>query len=121
MKFENFSPVGPKRDQHWENFQESLANVAKWIDANWPGSSYIMGDQISYADMTVVSHELHEPCSRTLEFWKVCHAHTLPGSAEDVLRCSFAWFPNPDLTFTPKSAAGYQMRLTSAVCCYEFL
>lgn len=52
MKLEEFSPLGPKRDLHWKNLKEIYAVMADWLAKGEPGP-FMMGDKISYADVTI--------------------------------------------------------------------
>lgn len=52
MKLEEFSPIGPKRDLHWKTLKERHAIMASWLAKN-ESSPFVMGDKISYADITI--------------------------------------------------------------------
>ncbi|EGN96903.1 hypothetical protein SERLA73DRAFT_185150 [Serpula lacrymans var. lacrymans S7.3] len=48
-KFEDISPEGPKREQHWKNAKDFLGVVDGWYSKS--GGKWIMGDTFSYADI----------------------------------------------------------------------
>ena len=53
-RLEDLSPPGPQRDQHWKQLQNSLGAVDSWLSKNGDGKKFVMGDTISYADLTIV-------------------------------------------------------------------
>ena len=53
-RLEDLSPPGPQRDQHWKQLQDSLGAVDSWLSKNGDGKKFVMGDTISYADLTIV-------------------------------------------------------------------
>lgn len=55
MKLEEFSPPGPKRDLHWETLKERYAIMASWL-AKGDSGPFIMGNKISYADVTIAGY-----------------------------------------------------------------
>ncbi|KAL4062937.1 hypothetical protein J3A83DRAFT_4301539 [Scleroderma citrinum] len=53
QKFEEFSPEGPERDQHWSVLEKGLTTSKMWYD-NTDGK-WLMGSTFSYADIVVGS------------------------------------------------------------------
>ncbi|KAF7972750.1 hypothetical protein HWV62_17114 [Athelia sp. TMB] len=51
-KLEEFSPPGPTRDGHWKNLRDQYGVLAGWLAKNEKGP-FVMGEQISYADITI--------------------------------------------------------------------
>ncbi|EGN93792.1 hypothetical protein SERLA73DRAFT_115219 [Serpula lacrymans var. lacrymans S7.3] len=51
LKMEEWSPVGPKREEHWDHLKQSLDVVEGWY-ARTPGP-WIMGDTFSHADIII--------------------------------------------------------------------
>lgn len=54
-KMEDFSPLGPIRDGQMKKAKESFATMAGWLKKNGEGGKYVMGDIVSYADITLAS------------------------------------------------------------------
>ncbi|KAL4062936.1 hypothetical protein V8B97DRAFT_1649565 [Scleroderma yunnanense] len=49
QKFEEFSPEGPERDQHWSVLEKGFTTIKTWYD-NTDGK-WLMGSTFSYADI----------------------------------------------------------------------
>ncbi|EGN96317.1 hypothetical protein SERLA73DRAFT_186005 [Serpula lacrymans var. lacrymans S7.3] len=50
-KWEDLSPIGPKREADWQNIKAGLGVIDGWYSKS--GGKWIMGDTFSYADMIV--------------------------------------------------------------------
>lgn len=48
-KFSEFSPEGPKRDEHWAIMERIFNTSKEWYDEE--GGKWLMGDTFSYADI----------------------------------------------------------------------
>ncbi|EGO21855.1 hypothetical protein SERLADRAFT_474837 [Serpula lacrymans var. lacrymans S7.9] len=53
VKWEDISPVGPKRDADWKNVKEAFGIIDGWYSKS--GGKWIMGDTFSYADILVAA------------------------------------------------------------------
>ncbi|KAI6038813.1 hypothetical protein EDC04DRAFT_2868204 [Pisolithus marmoratus] len=53
QKISEFSPEGPKRDEHWTTLQRAMGTCKEWYDKE--GGKWLMGDVFSYADILVAS------------------------------------------------------------------
>lgn len=54
-KLEDISPPGQKLEEYWKKTQEGFGVVHGWISKNGKGKQFVMGDTISYADVTIAS------------------------------------------------------------------
>ena len=55
-RLEDLAPPGSeKRKGHWAGLEKAFTVVAQWLDAGEDGRPFFMGEQISYADITVAS------------------------------------------------------------------
>jgi len=54
-KLEEFAPPGPQRDNIWRQAQEAFGVVDSWLEKNGKEKKYVMGDVISYADITIAA------------------------------------------------------------------
>lgn len=54
-RLEDLSPVGAQRDADWKGVREGYGHVDGWMKKNRNGTKYVMGDSISYADVTIAS------------------------------------------------------------------
>jgi glutathione S-transferase len=52
-KLEDFSPVGPVRDEQWKAVKGALDVVDYWLARGVPGQAYIAGDSPSFVDFVV--------------------------------------------------------------------
>jgi len=52
-KLEDLSPPGPQRDEHWKEAEKTFGVVESWLAANGEEKPFVMGDMISYADVTI--------------------------------------------------------------------
>ncbi|KAI5980958.1 hypothetical protein EDC04DRAFT_2853510 [Pisolithus marmoratus] len=52
-KFTEFSPEGPKRDEHWVAIERALETYKEWYDEE--EGKWMMGDTFSYADILTAS------------------------------------------------------------------
>jgi len=60
LKMEEFAPPGPKRNEVWAAVKAGFDTVAVKYTSNGDGTlPYFYGDQISYADLVVVSYLLY--------------------------------------------------------------
>ncbi|EGN94156.1 hypothetical protein SERLA73DRAFT_78076 [Serpula lacrymans var. lacrymans S7.3] len=53
VKWEDISPVGPKRDADWKNTKAAFGIIDGWYSKS--GGKWIMGDTFSYADILVAA------------------------------------------------------------------
>lgn len=56
-KLEEFSPLGPQRDAHWAQVEEGHGVADGWLSKNEKGT-YVMGETMSYADVTIAAYLL---------------------------------------------------------------
>ncbi|KIK30027.1 hypothetical protein PISMIDRAFT_671047 [Pisolithus microcarpus 441] len=52
-KFSEFSPEGPKREEHWALLEQMFNTSKEWYDEE--GGKWLMGDVLSYADIIIAS------------------------------------------------------------------
>ncbi|KAI6047783.1 hypothetical protein EDC04DRAFT_2863964 [Pisolithus marmoratus] len=52
-KISEFSPEGPKRDEHWATIERAMETCKEWYDKE--AGKWLMGDVFSYADILVAS------------------------------------------------------------------
>ncbi|EGO21888.1 hypothetical protein SERLADRAFT_451898 [Serpula lacrymans var. lacrymans S7.9] len=52
-KWEDISPVGPKREEGWKNIKAAFGVIDGWYSKS--GGKWIMGDTFSYADVIVAA------------------------------------------------------------------
>ncbi|KAI6154080.1 hypothetical protein BKA82DRAFT_998445 [Pisolithus tinctorius] len=52
-KFSEFSPEGPKRDEHWAIFERAMETCKEWYDSL--EGKWLMGDVFSYADILIAT------------------------------------------------------------------
>ncbi|KAI6120881.1 hypothetical protein EDD16DRAFT_805835 [Pisolithus croceorrhizus] len=52
-KFSEFSPEGPKRDEHWANLERMFDTSKEWYDEE--EGKWLMGDVFSYADIIMAA------------------------------------------------------------------
>lgn len=52
-KFSEFSPEGPKRDEHWAIIKRAMETCKEWYDKE--EGKWLMGDVFSYADIIIAS------------------------------------------------------------------
>jgi glutathione S-transferase len=50
-RLEELSPIGPQREEHWKRVQEAFGAVASLLE----GKKFVLGDTISFADVTIAS------------------------------------------------------------------
>jgi len=53
-KLEDLSPPGPLRIQHWQQLKHCFGVVDGWLAKNGQRKQFVMGDLMSYADVTIV-------------------------------------------------------------------
>ncbi|KAF9820738.1 hypothetical protein IEO21_01181 [Rhodonia placenta] len=52
-KLEEFTPVGPIRDEHWQKVQDGYSRMSSWLTADGKDKLFFMGDKICYADISI--------------------------------------------------------------------
>lgn len=71
MQIQELVRLGPQRE-HWGQAEEAFAVVDAWLAANGEGKTFIMGNTISYADITIAAHLLciKKICGTESREWK---------------------------------------------------
>jgi glutathione S-transferase len=58
MKFEDFSPVGPVRDEQWKAVKGALDVADRWLAKGDSDQAYIIGESPSFADFVIAARFL---------------------------------------------------------------
>jgi len=54
-RIEEVTAPGPQRDKHWKLVQEAYQVIDSWLAKSGDGKPFVMGDTISYADITIAA------------------------------------------------------------------